>query len=82
MCIASQFANQILGTANQLRNAEQKVRIKKMICEAVQSMHRTGFAAALRDRNRQHDQPETPGAATAQPGASPELASSGLLIKR
>ena len=43
---ASQFANQVLGTVNQLWNAEQKVRIKKIICEAVQSMHRTRFAAA------------------------------------
>ena len=79
--IASQFANQILGTANQLRNAEQKsANQKKIICEAVQSMHRTRFAAADRIINRQHVQPETAGAATAQPGAGPELALSGLLL--
>ena len=40
-------------------------------------MHRisTRFAAASTI-----DQPETPGAATAQPSAGPELASSGLLL--
>ena len=44
--IASQFANQILGTANQLRIAERKSVNQKIICEAVQSMHRTRFAVA------------------------------------
>ena len=55
----------------------KKVRIKKIICEAVQSMHHARFAAACAI---QHDQPETAGTATAQPGAGPELASSGLLL--
>ena len=60
----------------------KKVWIKKIICKAVQSMHRTRFAAACAIAIASTiDQPETPGAATAQPGAGPELASSGLLLK-
>ena len=70
--IASQFANQILGTANQLRNAEQKSANQKnhLRSGAIDASHK--IRGSLRDRNRQHDQPETAGAATAQPGAGPD----------
>ena len=57
--IASQFANQILGTANQLRNAEQKSANQKnhLRSGAIDASHL--IRSSLRDRNRQHDQPET-----------------------
>ena len=56
------------------------MRIKKNHLQsgAIDASHK--IRSSLCDRNRQHDQPETAGAATAQPGAGPELASSGLLL--
>ena len=57
----------------------KKVRIKKIICEAEQSMHRR-FAAACAIAIACMISPKLRSAATAQPGAGPELASSGLLL--
>ena len=56
------------------------VRIKKVICEAAQSMHRTRFAAACAIAIACTISRKLRSAATAQPGAGPELASSGLLL--
>ena len=79
--IASQFANQILGTANQLRNAEQKsANQKKLSAKRCNRCIALDSQQLARSQSRQHDQPETAGAATVQPGAGPKLASSGLLL--
>ena len=83
--IASQFANQILGTANQLRNAEHKSANQKKSsakrCNRCIALDSQQLARSQSPAVRQHDWPETAGAATAQPSAGPELASSsGLLL--
>ena len=77
----SQFASQILGTANQLRSAEQKK------CESKKSSAKRCNRCIALD-SQQLSRSQSParsagncaGAATVQPSECPELASSGLLL--